>query len=153
MLYFSRIEKSFSSTASFPSISGSLYLHDPRNADGVLLRSARSCESLMWSFRSTMSSLRSPSIPQCIPYIFFTPASLAASMTPARLELITAVGPPDCPTIKFPFTLIFFTLYLLICLPAARMIRAAFCRPCGQGGRGAMCQSGAAPSRILRWQL
>ena len=38
-----------------------------------------------------------------IPYTFFAPRSFAVRYTPARLELIAAVGPPDCPTITFPF--------------------------------------------------
>ncbi len=34
-------------------------------------------------------------MPYSIPYTLFTPRFLAVSYTPARLELITAVGPPD----------------------------------------------------------
>ena len=40
-------------------------------------------------------------MPKSIPYTLFAPLSLAVRYTPARLELIAAVGPPDCPTISF----------------------------------------------------
>jgi hypothetical protein len=37
-----------------------------------------------------------PSIPKCIPYISpMKDETKAVSITPARLELITDVGPPD----------------------------------------------------------
>jgi hypothetical protein len=45
----------------------------------------------------------------------------AVSITPARLELITDVGPPDCPTNALPLTMIFFfyiiPFYLFVSLP------------------------------------
>ena len=50
-----------------------------------------------------LSHLTSFGIPYLMPYIFSAPRSLAVLNTPARLELIAAVGPPDCPTITFPF--------------------------------------------------
>jgi hypothetical protein len=34
-----------------------------------------------------------------------TEETLAESMTPARLELITDVGPPDCPMTALPFVI------------------------------------------------
>src|SRR5664279_4973131 len=37
----------------------------------------------------------------------------AVSITPARLELITEVGPPDCPMSAFPL-IIFSILYVII---------------------------------------
>jgi hypothetical protein len=48
-----------------------------------------------------------PSIPQCIPKISFMKGEdEAVSMTPARLELITDVGPPDCPISALPFVIV-----------------------------------------------
>ena len=54
-------------------------------------------------------------MPKSIPYTLFAPLSLAVRYTPARLELIAAVGPPDCPTITFPFMMKYLRS---VCLPA-----------------------------------
>ena len=85
-------------------ISGSLKRQEPRYAEGVLFKSSISRSDLMCSSRSTYRSCRSPCMPWSMPYTFLAPLSLAVLNTPARLELITAVGPPDCPTITLPLT-------------------------------------------------
>src|SRR5579884_859388 len=71
----------------------------PRADPGVSARASRLLPSK--PLRSTRSFSRRPSIPPLMPRM--RPISglrPAASITPARLPLITAVGPPDWPTIR-----------------------------------------------------
>ena len=72
-------------------------------------------------------------MPYCMPQMRPAPHSRAVSYTPARLELITAVGPPLCPTRKFiakpthPLQNFDETLFLLYPIyKSSAMFRAAF---------------------------
>ena len=63
------------------------------------------------SLRFMKSSRNTPSTPYFAPYTFpISSRSKASLITPERLALITAVGPPDCATNKF-----FFMFSLSIC--------------------------------------
>ena len=56
------------------------------------------------SLRFMKSSRNTPSTPYFAPYTFpISSRSKASLITPERLALITAVGPPDCATNKFFF--------------------------------------------------
>lgn len=48
------------------------------------------------------------------------PSFQLAFITPARLELITAVGPPDCPIIKLPF--IFYPFLFGLCTAVLKAV-------------------------------
>src|SRR5579872_7080660 len=63
---------------------------------------ANECSSSrLRSVRSTVSPRSRPSTPRRMPRIRLTwPEALAVSTTPARLLLMTAVGPPDWPTMR-----------------------------------------------------
>src|SRR5918999_327037 len=67
-------------------------------AEGVRRRRSRN-DGGCWPM-STRSPASSPSMPNRIPRIRGMPASRAAAITPVRLALIAAVGPPDWPTIR-----------------------------------------------------
>src|SRR5574344_420763 len=92
---------SFLKTASFSAGDGSLYRQEPRYEDGVRFKSSISRLPGSRLPRSIILSSKKPAIPFAIPYTFDAPHRCAVWKTPARLELITAVGPPDCPAKTF----------------------------------------------------
>ena len=63
-------------------------LLDDRLSSSMLMRSSSR------TFSSMSSSLSRPSMPYFMPYTLSAPRLQAALYTPARLELMTAVGPP-----------------------------------------------------------
>src|SRR4030042_2102343 len=86
----------------------SLYLHEPIAAEGVCLSAV-----MVWGFSAEMSnksSLKTPNMPLVAPITRLILLDFIASwMTPQTLELITAVGPPDCATIALAFDFIGIT--------------------------------------------
>ena len=103
MSYSLNLSNNFGYTSSFRSF-GNLYLQEPRYEPGVVFTNSSSPERFNSSISMTRPSAN-PSIPLIMPNTapkesFLFNASLT---TPYKLALITAVGPPDCPTITFFF--------------------------------------------------
>ena len=90
-----------------PVESESLYLHEPRYAEGVCFNNSILPFSEKTLRKSRKFSAKTPLMPLTQPYTQSTfLLFMAACITPASVALIAAVGPPDCPTSKFFFVVI-----------------------------------------------
>ena len=85
------------------------------------------------SSRTVQRRSSRPATPCIMPYTLPAPRLLALSYTPARLALMTAVGPPDWPTIAF------FAMGILLILLWAGVLCASppviCCYQCTMAGR------------------
>ena len=90
------------------------------------------------SLRFMKSSRNTPSTPYFAPYTFpISSRSKASLITPERLALITAVGPPDCATNKFFFMFslsIFFLQHYMPTITLTYSFKYRSKYPRGKGG-------------------